>query len=117
MRFLISSLPIATRRRMFYGDFRPVEGMRYSELWLSLMDLHRRQEMEEREAARAEAERLNCTWYQAHGMERAGHVWTTCVKLREFNREGASKRRGRNERTGRKERRRREGLRSGVDWL
>lgn len=108
IEFLISSLPSATRRMAFSLQLRLGSEMRYADLLRLLMELHVLQEMDDREEALAEAQRLDCSWCRSRSLESIGHHWRACERLREYKREEA--RELGKERRGRKQRRRREGV-------
>lgn len=106
MEFLIGSLPASIRRMVFSLQLRHGEEVKYIHLWQLLMKLHALQESDDREAALARAQRLDCSWCRSRGMESVGHHWKRCEKLLEFKREEA--REEARERRAQKQRRRRE---------
>lgn len=106
MEFLIGSLPVTIRRMVLSLQVRHGEEVKYMHLWQLLMRLHVLQESDDREAALAEAQRLDCSWCRSRGMESVGHHWRRCEKLLEFKREEA--REEARERREQKQRKRRE---------
>lgn len=87
IEFLIGSLPETIRRMAISLQIRHGEEVKYMHIWQLLMRLHGLQESDDREAALALAQRLDCSWCRSRGFESVGHHWKRCDKLREFKRE------------------------------